>query len=360
MIEAVLAQAGARDIDTRDQRIGRFIAILAALNLPLLVLGLLDLPNSPLALLRGLAAYAFYTLYYLLLRSGRGVAGTYACILVLLVLIGWGIHDTGGALTAVAMLYVLLLIGAATVLGDTRAIDITVLLCIAGYGALALYEFGVVPPPVRLLQPMYVAPNPLVAVSIIVVALVTLVGAWLVMRGNLVSLYRSTAALEQARDAAEASARENAALAGQLQSSNHSLQATEARLRETVEALALPLIPLEDGVALLPLVGHLDERRAKRMVEGLLQGIYEQRARAVVIDITGLRGVDAQSAAALLRAAHAARLLGADIVLSGISAETARALVELGDGLEELRTAGSLAGALRMVSQTTNGQNKKT
>jgi anti-anti-sigma regulatory factor len=360
MTGAALAPSGAQLIDTRDQRVGRFIMILAALNLPLLALGLLDLPNSPLALVRGLAAYAFYTLYYLLLRSGRGVAGTYGCIFVLLVLIGWGIHDTGGALTAVAMLYVLLLIGAATVLGDTRAIDITVLLCIAGYGALAVYEFGVAAPPVPLLRSMYVAPNPIVAVSIVVVALVTLVGAWLVMRGNLVSLHRSTTALEQARDAAEASARENAALANQLQSSNQSLQATEARLRETVDALALPLIPLEDGIALLPLVGHLDERRADRMVEGLLRGTHDQRARAVVVDITGLRGVDRQSAAALLRAANAARLLGAEIVLSGIGAETARALVELGADLEGLRTAGSLAGALRMVSQSTNGQNKRS
>ena len=144
--------------------------------------------------------------------------------------------------------------------------------------------------------------------------------------------------------------RENADLAAQVQASNATLRETEARLRETVEALALPLIPLDGRVALLPLVGHLDDRRAERLIAGLLEGIHAQRARAVVVDITGLRDVDERAASALVQAASAARLLGAEVVLSGISAETAQALVNLGGRIGELRTAASLSAALRSLS----------
>jgi anti-anti-sigma regulatory factor len=260
------------------------------------------------------------------------------------------VHDTGGALTSMATLYALLLIGAATVLNDTRAIDTTIMLCIAGYGGLALYEFAFTPPPVRLILPLYATPNVILAISLIVTTLVSLVGIWLIVRSNIVGLRQSTAAMEDARAEAEARARENATLAEQVQASNTTLLATEARLRETVDALALPLIPLDEGVILLPLVGYLDNRRAERLVSGLLEGIHAQRARAVVIDITGLREIDAQVAGALLRAAGAARLLGAEVVLSGISADAARELVGFGTDIGGLRTAGSLGDALRVVA----------
>ena len=335
----------------RDGRIQTFIVILSVLNLAFVALGLVDLPNSPAALLRALLGYGFYALYYLMLRAGRGVLGTYAAMVVLLVLIALGVHETGGSLTAVATLYALLLIGVATVLSDTRAIDVAVLLCIVGYGALALYEFGVAPPPVPLLRSLYVTPNPILAVSIAVTAMVAIVGVWLVMRINLLSLGRSTAALERSRAEAERRARENADLAAQVQASNATLRETEARLRETVDALALPLIPLDEHVALLPLVGYLDDRRAERLISGLLEGIHAQRARAVVVDITGLRDVDERAAGALVRAASAARLLGAEVVLSGISAETAQALVMLGGQIGELRTASSLSTALRAIDR---------
>jgi anti-anti-sigma regulatory factor len=352
MRERAISQSIGQDLltRTRERRIKTFITILATLNLPFLILGLVDLSNSSLALIRALVAYAYYGIYYLLLRAGYGVVATYLCVLLLLVLIASGVHDTGGALTSMATLYALLLIGAATVLNDTRAIDATIMLCIAGYGGLALYEFAFAPPPVRLLRPLYVTPNVILAISLIVTTLVSLVGIWLIVRSNIVGLRQSTAAMENARAEAEARARENATLAEQVQASNTTLLTTEARLRETVDALALPLIPLDEGVILLPLVGYLDNRRAERLVSGLLEGIHDQRARAVVIDITGLREVDAQVAGALLRAAGAARLLGAEVVLSGISADAARELGGFGTDIGGLRTAGSLGDALRLAA----------
>jgi rsbT co-antagonist protein RsbR len=116
-------------------------------------------------------------------------------------------------------------------------------------------------------------------------------------------------------------------------------------------ALNLPLIPLEDGVALLPLVGYLDDARAGQLVAGMLRGIYEEGARAVVLDITGLRAVDARAAAALLRAARGARLLGTQVVLSGVSPRAAEALVDLGANLRGLRTAASLGDALTLIGR---------
>jgi rsbT co-antagonist protein RsbR len=136
----------------------------------------------------------------------------------------------------------------------------------------------------------------------------------------------------------------------QAQVNNEILRSTEARLRETIEALALPLIPLEQGVALLPLGGYIDDRRAEQLVERLLHGIQEQRIRAVVIDITGLRAIDERVALALIQAAQAARLLGAEVVLSGIGADAAQALVALDTNLSMLQTSGSLSNAVRMLT----------
>ncbi len=269
------------------------------------------------------------------------------CLVLLTLLIVGGNHTVGGALSGGSTLYVLLLIGAGLVLDDPRALDVTIVLCLIGYGVSLLIELGGVPP--EAFQEIYTAPRLLPIATVIVMTLVTLVGTWLMMRSNVVALHHSNVAQELSHAEAEARARENADLAAQVQASNASLLATQDRLRETIEALALPLIPLEHDVALLPLVGYLDQERADRLVDGMLRGIQSQRARAVIIDITGLREVDEHAASALLRAAGSARLLGAQVVLSGISVSAAQALVGLGADLRTLQTAGTLSDALRAL-----------
>lgn len=331
-----------------QSRIRTFLLILTVLNLPLLLLGLIDLPQSPTALLRALIVYCYYGIYYLLTRAGYGVAGTYGCLALLTLLIASGVHDTGGFLIAVVSLYFLMLVGAGTVLQSVRGLDMTLLLCLATYSGLIWYELGVAPP--LIYQQLYTNIKPLPTVSITVVVLVSLIGTWLVIRNNLIGLQRATSEIETAHAEAETRASENAALAAEVQTTNQSLVATEARLRETIDALALPLIPLEEGIALLPLIGYLDERRADGLVEGLLKDIHDQQVRSIVLDITGLREINAQVATTLVHAARAAHLLGADVVLSGISPIAAQTLVDLNTDLRHLRTAGSLADALRLAA----------
>jgi anti-anti-sigma regulatory factor len=346
-----------RDIlaNTRARRIRVFIVILAMLNLPLLAVGLLDLRASPLTLALVLASYLYYLAYFLLLRAGYGVPATYVCVALLVVLIALGVHNGGGSLSATNALYFLVLIGVALVLGEPMAVDVTVALCIAAYATLALYEYYIVPPAAPAFQALYPNSGPLTIGSTVGGMLLALLGCWLIMRTTVVGLRRSAAALERARAEAETRAAENAALAEQVQSGNQSLLATQTRLRDTIDALAVPMIPLEEGRALLPLVGYLDDARAGRLVDGLLRGIYEQRARTVVLDITGLREVDARAATALLHAARGARLLGAQVVLSGISPRAAETLVDLGANLRGLRAAASLGDALRMIDSEKTG-----
>ena len=127
-------------------------------------------------------------------------------------------------------------------------------------------------------------------------------------------------------------------------------EAERARLREEVirvqeallEQLSTPLIPLNRQVVLMPLVGEIDEGRARRMLEALLRGLEQTRAPAAIIDITGVTVVNAHVADTLVRAAQAARLLGTEVVLTGIRAGVARSLVRLGVNLEGIRTRKTL------------------
>src|SRR5688500_16241797 len=112
-------------------------------------------------------------------------------------------------------------------------------------------------------------------------------------------------------------------------------EAEHARMREEVirvqeallEKLSTPLIPLNPRVVLMPLVGEVDEGRARRILEALLRGLEKTRAPVAIIDITGVSVVDAQVADTLVRAAQAARLLGSEVVLTGIRAGVARSFV---------------------------------
>ena len=97
---------------------------------------------------------------------------------------------------------------------------------------------------------------------------------------------------------------------------------------------------------LLPLIGVLDPVRAAHASTPLLRAVHESRARRVIIDLTGVRALDHESAAAITRMATAARLLGVTASLTGVHVEVARRLLELGQPLGELKSHLSLAAAL--------------
>lgn len=120
------------------------------------------------------------------------------------------------------------------------------------------------------------------------------------------------------------------------------LQAQNAALAE----LSTPLIPITDEVMVMPLIGALDSQRAQRIMETLLTGVSDSKARVIILDITGVPVVDTQVANALIRAAQALRLLGAEVILTGIRPEVAQTLVGLGADLSSITTRSSLQSGI--------------
>lgn len=110
---------------------------------------------------------------------------------------------------------------------------------------------------------------------------------------------------------------------------------TQRRLFETVQQLSTPLLPVWDGVVVLPIVGHVDARRGQTILDALLHGIAERRARVAILDITGIAVVDTSAITVLTHAVQAAALIGATPMLAGISATTAHLMVQ--QGIADLR-----------------------
>ncbi|MBV9790016.1 MAG: STAS domain-containing protein [Chloroflexi bacterium] len=110
--------------------------------------------------------------------------------------------------------------------------------------------------------------------------------------------------------------------------------------------LSTPLMPIHQGVLVLPLVGQIDPRRASQVMETLLEGISAQSADVVIMDITGVPVVDTQVANYLIQAARAARLLGAKIVLVGIGPEIAQTIIQLGVDLSDITTRANLESGI--------------
>lgn len=132
------------------------------------------------------------------------------------------------------------------------------------------------------------------------------------------------------------------------------LQEQRIKLQEeTLRELSAPLIPVRDGILVMPLIGLLDEQRVQQALETLLHGISERRAKVALMDCTGVRSLDRSAADALSRAARAVELLGAKMILTGLSASLARTFIEIGIQFDKIETRGSLqdgiASALAML-----------
>jgi rsbT co-antagonist protein RsbR len=125
-------------------------------------------------------------------------------------------------------------------------------------------------------------------------------------------------------------------------------QVIEAQ-REALRELSTPLLPIAGGVVLIPLVGAIDEGRAALVLETLLEGVSAHRAEIAILDITGVRTVDASVALGLVRAAQAARLLGAEVLLTGVSPQAARTLVDLATDMRGIRTLSSLEQGVELA-----------
>jgi rsbT co-antagonist protein RsbR len=129
------------------------------------------------------------------------------------------------------------------------------------------------------------------------------------------------------------------------------IQAQAATLAE----LSTPLIPISDEVVVMPLIGALDDQRMQQVLEALLHGVEQRRARMAILDITGVPVVDTHVANGLILAAQAVRLLGARVILTGIRPEVAQTLVGLGVNLGDLITHSTLQSG---IAYATNGQGR--
>jgi PAS domain S-box-containing protein len=115
------------------------------------------------------------------------------------------------------------------------------------------------------------------------------------------------------------------------------------RIQEaTLAELSTPLLVIADQIVLMPLIGAIDSHRAYRAMEELLQGVAANHARVVILDISGVPIVDTQVASVLIRAAQAVRLLGAQVIVTGIGPDIAQTLVSMGITLEDLVTQARL------------------
>jgi len=131
------------------------------------------------------------------------------------------------------------------------------------------------------------------------------------------------------------------------------LSETQARRIEeqrlTILELQTPIITVWDGILALPIVGSMDTARAQEMNEALLERIVETGAEIIILDITGVPVVDTALAKHLLETISAARLLGAEVLVVGLSARTAMTMVHLGLDLGDVTTRTTMAKGLRLA-----------
>ncbi|NMO54305.1 STAS domain-containing protein [Actinoplanes sp. TBRC 11911] len=125
---------------------------------------------------------------------------------------------------------------------------------------------------------------------------------------------------------------------------------------EQLLELSTPVVKLWEGVVAVPLVGTLDSARAQVVMERLLQTLVDTSSPYAIIDITGVPAVDTQVAQHILKTVVAARLMGADCIISGIRPQIAQTIVALGIEFGDIATKASLADALRYVLSKSNGR----
>ena len=116
--------------------------------------------------------------------------------------------------------------------------------------------------------------------------------------------------------------------------------------QESIRELSTPVLQVRDRLLILPIIGVLDSARARQLTEQLLAGIRDNRARVVVIDVTGVATIDLTVANHLVQAVEASRLMGASAILTGLSSRIAQTLVDLGVDLGTIKTVGDLQGGL--------------
>ncbi len=116
--------------------------------------------------------------------------------------------------------------------------------------------------------------------------------------------------------------------------------------QEAIRELSTPVLQVRERLLILPIIGVLDGQRARQLTEQLLRGIRTNRAKVVVIDITGVPTIDSTVANHLVQTVDASRLMGASVIITGLSPEIAQTLVTIGVDLGKMNTVGDLQGGV--------------
>jgi anti-anti-sigma regulatory factor len=128
-----------------------------------------------------------------------------------------------------------------------------------------------------------------------------------------------------------------------------------AHQQRAIRQLSTPVLQLRSGLLILPIVGALDRERLDQMRGELLQAIRERRARSVVLDVTGVPEIDTVAANQLIGSVNSARMMGAEVIISGLSAEISQTLVTAGIDLARVVSAGDLQGGIELAEAELTG-----
>ena len=125
-----------------------------------------------------------------------------------------------------------------------------------------------------------------------------------------------------------------------------------ANQQQAIRQLSTPVLQLRSGLLILPIVGALDRERLDQMRALLLAAVRERRARAVVLDVTGVPDIDSVAANALIGSVTSARMMGAEVIVSGLSAEISQTLVTVGIDLSRVVSAGDLQAGIELAERS--------
>ena len=116
--------------------------------------------------------------------------------------------------------------------------------------------------------------------------------------------------------------------------------------QEAIRELSTPVLQVRERLLILPIIGAMDSQRARQLTEQLLRGIRANRAKVVVVDVTGVPAIDSAVANHLVQTVEASRLMGAGVIITGLSSEIAQTLVTIGVDLSKMHAVGDLQGGI--------------
>src|SRR5438093_2904930 len=116
--------------------------------------------------------------------------------------------------------------------------------------------------------------------------------------------------------------------------------------QKAIRELSTPVLQVRERLLILPIIGVIEAQRARQLTEQLLRGIRANRAKVVVVDVTGVPAIDSAVANHLVQTVEASRLMGATVIITGLSSEIAQTLVTLGVDLSKMNAVGDLQGGI--------------